>query len=173
MFSRYPRRTRWYLKEVLGLGGCVCLFQAIVLAAVILVTLGRYQLQMDSAGLTLLLNHFLIHSLWAYTMAVLINVLALYCGSSTAFAWTAGAQIICIVLLNVGDAVVRHANGSLTYKDVLAWNPIVHLVLGWHQDDMRSSVLFCFLLSVTITAVGAVIIKKYDLLVSDLEMEAG
>ncbi len=187
IFSRYPHRVKWYLREVSRLGGAVSIFNMLLLAVTILTTAIRYELQADSAGIMLLAYHLAIHSLWIYTMTLLVNLLAVYFGSSTAYVLVISAQLACVVLLNLMDLLVKYYDGRLTYENIVIWNPIAHLVLGWHDCSMKStnqvltssfirmdltcSVMIFFLLGMILTFAGALIIKKYDLLVSDLETE--
>lgn len=187
VFSRYPHRVRWYIGEVSHLGVTVCIFNMLLLAVTILTTASRYGLQIDSAGIVLMAYHFLIHSLWIYAMTLAVNLLAIYVGSSTAYALVISAQLVCIVLLNLMDCLVKYYDGKLTYDNVIKWNPIAHLVLGWHsshmenvnqvltssymQVDLKCSLIMFLLFGIIITSTGAFIIKEYDLLVSDLETE--
>lgn len=187
IFSRYPHRVRWYIGEVSHLGGAVCIFNMLLLAVTILTTASRYGLQIDSAGIVLMAYHLLIHSLWMYGMTLSVNLLAIYLGSSTAYALVISVQLVCIVLLNLMDLIVKYYNGKLSYGNVLKWNPIAHLVLGWHgsnmasvnqvltssdmQVDLKCSLIMFLLFGIIITSTGVLIIKEYDLLVSDLETE--
>ena len=159
----------------------------LLLVVTILTTASRYRLQIDSAGIVLMTYHFLIHSLWVYLMTLLVNLLAIYFGSSTAYAFVISAQIVCIVLLNLMDLLVKHYGGKLSYENVIIWDPIAHLVLGWHssnmeivnqvltssymQVDLKCSLIIFLLFGMITTFVGGVIIKEYDLLVTDLETE--
>ena len=187
VFSRYPHRVKWYLEEVGRLGEAVCMFNVLLLAVAILTTAIRCELQADRAGVLLLAYHFVIHSLWIYAMTLLANLLAIYFGSSTAYALVISAQLVCIVLLSLMDLIVKHHDGRLTYEDAVTWNPIAHLVLGWHDHnvegieqaltspnirmDLNHSLIMFYLLGMILTAAGALIIKKHDLLVLDLETE--
>ncbi len=187
VFSRYPHRVKWYLKEAGHLWGTICIFNMLLLAVTMLTAAVRYDLQLDGAGFMLLAYHFLIHSLWIYGMALSVNLLAVYLGSSTAYALVISAQLACIVLMNLMDMLVKYCDGRLTYENALIWNPIAHLVLGWHssnmeninqahapfymQMDLNGSLGIFFLFGAAVTFAGAFIIKKHDLLVSDLETE--
>lgn len=187
VFSRYPHRVRWYLREAGHLGGTVCLFNLLLLAAAMGVTAVRYELQVDGAGIMLLAYHFLIHSLWIYAMTLSVNLLAIYLGSSTAYGLVISAQMVCIVLMHLMDQLVRHFDGRLTYESALLGNPVARLVLGWHSSDMErmgqaqapfymrmnlnGSLILFLLLGAAVSSVGALIMKKHDLLVSNLETE--
>lgn len=188
IFSRYPHRVRWYIREASRLGGSVCIFNMLLLAATILTTVSRYTLQPDPAGIVLMVYHLLIQSLWIYIMALLVNLFAVFWGSSAAYAIVVSAQLICIVLLTFMDQLVRHSDGRLSYENVLIWNPASHLVLGWHSSNVESvsqvltssymradlyhSLIMLLLAAIMITCAGALIVKKHDLLISDLETGA-
>lgn len=185
VFSRYPHRVKWYIREIGHLGGAVCIFHLILLAVTIITTAGRYELQIDSAGIVLTAYHFCLHALWVYAMTLSVNLLAIYCGSSTAYSFVISVQVICTVLLSLMDWLVRYYDGKLSYGNVIKWNPIAHLVLSWHSSDMehvnqvltspylqvdlKGSLIMFLLLGMIITFVGMFIIKEYDLLISDLE----
>ncbi len=188
VFSRYPYRVKWYVGEVFHLSGAVCGFNLLLLVTAMLIAAVRYELTIDSAGIVLIGYHFFIYSLWEYIMALLVNLFAIYLGSSTAYASVVSMQLVCIVLLNLMDLLIKYYDGRLSYGKLLVWNPIAHLVLGWHDGSMEildptltssymqlnlyASLIIFLLLGIFITFVGAFIIKKQDLLVSDLEMGA-
>lgn len=186
VFSRYPHRVRWYLGEVGRLGGAVCVFHLLLLAVAMVTAAVRHELQVDSAGIMLLACHFLIHSLWMYVMALSVNLLAVYFGSSAGYAMVISGQLVCVALMNLMDLLVRRSDGGLTYESALSWNPIAHLVLGWQRSgmegvqasssfsmrmDMNGSLAMFLLLGAAVTFLGALIMKRHDLLVSDLETE--
>lgn len=188
VFSRYPHRVKWYLGEVFHLSGAVCGFHLILLITAMLTAAIRWELEIDRAGIVLIGYHFLIYSAWAYIMALLVNLSAVYFGSSTAYAFMISIQLVCIVLLSPMDSLIRHYDGRLSYETVLVWNPAAHLVLGWHDSsvgivepiltssylrfDLSDTLILFLLLGIVITFVGALIIKNHDLLVSDLETGA-
>lgn len=49
-------------------------------------------------------------------MTLSVNLIALYLGSSIAYALVAGIQLACIVMLNFADSVVQQLTGSVSYK---------------------------------------------------------
>ncbi len=187
VFSRFPHRVKWYMGEVCRLGGAVCIFHMLLLAATMITTAIRYELLVDSAGIVLMAYHFVIHSLWVYIMAMLVNLSAICLGSSTAYVLVVSIQMVCVVLLNLMDLLVRYWDGRLCYDNILPWNPIAHLVLGWHGShmekagqvlalsymgiDLNSSVILFLLTGMMITVVGGFVIRRHNLLVSDLETE--
>lgn len=189
VFSRYPHRMKWYIGEVCHLGGAVCIFHVLLLTASIITTMSRYELRIDREGMVLAAYYFFIYSLWVYIMALSINLLAVYLGSSTGYTLVISVQMVCIVLLNLTDLLVRYFDDRLTYENFLIWNPIAHLVFEWHNGnmeildriltsssylhtDLNHSLMMFLLLGIIVTSVGAGIIKNHNLLVADLETEA-
>lgn len=168
IFSRYPHRVKWYVTEVGYLGGLVCLYDLLLLIVTLLTTAVRYELWIDRTGLLLLVYHFWIHSLWVYVMTLMVNLLATFWGSSTAYALVISFQLVCVVLLKL----------SVWFAGAVVANPIAHLVLGWHRNigtymdmDLSGSLVIFLLVGAICTSIGALVIKRHDLLVSDFEAE--
>lgn len=183
VFSRCPHRIKWYAVEILNLLWAVFIFNILLMAAAVLASVCRYEVHIDGAGIRLLIYHFLIHSLWTYTAALLVNLAAIHFGSGTGYAAVTFMQLIFIMLLNFADFFVRHSGSGLSHEKLLVWNPIAHLVLGWHKGStavgdhppyiqnisLNHSVAIFLAIGAAVTFAGAVIIKKHDLLVSDIE----
>lgn len=187
VFSRYPKRVGWYLKEVLCLCGDAFLFQAVFLMAALLTAGARFRLYVDAAGLLVALYHFVIHALWVYAATLMSNLIAVKRGSSTAFAIVAGIQSVCVVLLGIERTIERYGGIALPSEGfLLAWNPMARLVMGWHTSGiemlnqalhapyttiaLNQSLLFCIVLCAVIVLAGAWIVKNHELLMSDSEM---
>lgn len=176
VFSRCTDRGKWYWKEMLSVGIDVVIFQGIVMAAVIVTASLRYQVQVDVPGVYLLAYHLALHALWGYFMVVLINLIAIKFGSSLSFTAAMAMQSIFIVLLGAGEMAMRI-------------NPIARLVLGWQRSFvpevdsiqtsaygnfyLEESLLFLAVINIVILIIGAVIVKKHDLLISDSEIGVG
>ncbi|MDR2043410.1 MAG: hypothetical protein LBQ15_03405 [Clostridium sp.] len=186
VFSRYPKRVRWYLRETLWVGILACLFQIVILATASFLTVIRFQLRMDWAGIVLLAYHFLIHTAWLSAMTLSVNLLAISIGSSASFMMVISFQVICITLLGCVGTFQRYLDVTAFSEIFLVLNPISHLVLGWQSSkngamnqalhspysvlDLNHSVLFTLFLSVVITLWGVGFIKNHDFLTADLEM---
>lgn len=183
VFSRCPHRIKWYAMEILSLLWSVFIFNILLLASAVLVSVCRYEVHADGAGIRLLIYHFLIHSLWTYTAALLVNLAAIHFGSSTGYAAVTFMQLIFIMLLNFTDFIVRRCGIGISYEGPMVWNPIAHLIIGWHKGSpaagdhppylhnisLSHSVAVFLAIGAAVTFAGAVIIKKHDLLVSDIE----
>ncbi len=185
VFSRYPGRLCWYFKEVLSVGSAVCLYQAVQLATVLLITVLRYQLQNDRGGIALLGYHLAIQAMWIFSMTLIVNLIAIWVGSSASFLGVAGMQMICITLLGLIN-MDEHLDVSVINKDILLIiNPIAHLVLGWHKSnisevnqmldppyigiDLNLSMLLMLIICIVTVLLGAIIVQKHDLLIVDSE----
>ena len=123
--------------------------------------------------------HFAIHSLWLFLATLLINLLAIYIGSDSAYLSVIGGQVVLITLL-----IFVEEDAS---PFIRAANPISHLVIGWHGSEnmlysevlrtayqhlnLNSSLLYMIFISVLIMLIGGAIIKKHDLLISNSETE--
>lgn len=176
VFSRCTDRGKWYWKEMLSVGRDVVIFQGIVMAAVVVTASLRYQVQADVSGLYLLVYHLALYALWSYFMIVLINLIAIKFGSSLSFTVAMVMQSIFIVLLGEGEMEMRI-------------NPLARLVLGWQRSFvpavdsiqtsaygnfyLEESLLFLAVINIVILIIGAVIVKKHDLLISDSEIGVG
>lgn len=185
IFSRCPYRVRWYVGEICKMIISIAIFYVVLLITVSIVTEFRYDIVLDNYGIEIMIYHYLIHTLWTYIMVIMVNILAIYFGSSTAYAIIVSFQILNVVILNIIDLIVRYFDGKIFYRHLLRWNVIAHLVVGWHSDSMLSeykkfssiymdtelieSLTLFIIIGSVVTMIGGIIINKHDLLVSDLE----
>lgn len=179
VFSRWPHRLIWYSKEVTVILMSVIVFQVLNIGTTLITTDCRYQIFYDLAGIGLLLYHLAIHSLWLFLTTLLVNLLAIFIGSDHAYLLVIGVQIGLISLMTFLK--------EDTLPIIRAINPISHLVIGWHSSrnilysgvlkstypflTLNNSLLLMTVGSVGITFLGAVIIKKHDLVILNLETE--
>lgn len=184
IFSRHTKKTKWYLREAGAIGIYSCFFQIIFLCTTVLAASLRFYMRIDKTGLLLAFGHLLLHAIWNYTMAITINLTAIKFGSSTAFTSVIILQAACTALLGAG----RYADTSGIAADILWANPISHLVIGWHKNglknisrpfdrenfilDWRVSLALYAFLCITAILAGAIIVKRHDILVSNVEKEA-
>lgn len=186
IFSRYPKRVRWYFGECLALGGNVILFQALLLVSALFTAAFRYRLYIDDGGILLGLYALAIPALWTYAATLAVNLVAVKAGSSTGFGVVAGVQTVCIVLFGLEDTLRRYMGIPFEPEgSLLRFNPMASLVMGWHTSrievldravhapyrtmDFNHSLAFCLALCLVILLAGAGIIQKHELLKSDSE----
>lgn len=187
IFSRCSNRKKWYWKEISVIGCHVLLFHAILLGTAILTALFRYSVSFHFTGILLLLYHLVLHSLWSYSIIILINIFALKFGSSIAFLSVLIAQTIEISLLGIVKILENLFEITEKTKSILLQlNPMSHLVLGWQRSlitkldtiqvsayegfYLENSLILLISMCIGSLFIGAKIIEKYDLLVSDSEI---
>lgn len=180
VFSRYPKRLKWYFREVLVLGVQITICQALLLLSVLLVSTIRIQVQFDIQGIFLLFIHLVLKSIWVFAMALSVNLLAVLLESDLAFMCVMGIQTFLITTLGIIDDLAKEV--SIYF---LKWNPMAHLVLGWHNTeltmlkavsnrhfvglDMKGSIIQLGIICLMVIIAGAVMINKHDLLCSMME----
>lgn len=184
LFSRTPDRLQWYLQEICSIVMLSFTFQFVLMAGAMLTTMLRYHLEYDMAGLVLFLYQFFLLSLWDFSMAVLINLIAVLTDSSVAFVIVAGTQLTLTALL----ILIRIFENDETLRGMLMkLNPMAHLVLGWHGSrvnalaqalhspygvlSLHGSLLLVFVVCTAVTLFGALLILQRDLLLSNSEIE--
>lgn len=182
VFSRTPNRMRWYANEVFAIAILVIIYELTLLSSTLLVTLFRYQVEFDGAGLALCACHFALYTLWTYALTVMVNLLAVLFGSSVSFMLLTGAQLVMISLLILVNVFQEDtALAALLMK----LNPISHLVLGWHSSTveslnlalhspynglfLHSSLLIMVVLCGVAVLLGAFFVQRHDLLISNVE----
>ncbi|MBM6897226.1 hypothetical protein H9X86_07560 [Pseudoflavonifractor capillosus] len=173
IFSRMPNRLRWYAKECALLALETLLYQALVLAAAIGVSAVRWTVTDVAHGLPVLLCHLLIWSLWTFAFTLEVNLLAIFVGSSTAFAALAAVQMVCISALIVLNRLEDNPALAQLVKRV---NPITCLILSWQTSRftplggggiyLEDSLALVLILAAGVAVLGGHLVERHDLLVS-------
>lgn len=175
IFSRIPNRLRWYGRETAALALQALAYQGLILGAVIVTAVLRWEVVPDGAGWQLLACHWLIWSVWTFAFTMGINLLAIYWGSSGGFAALAGLQVVCVSLLIALKPFEEDFALLSTLKRV---NPITCLILCWQTSRfagggggiyLADSLALVLLLAAAVAAAGAVIVRRHDLLISDTD----
>lgn len=177
IFSRMPNRLLWYAKECSILTLQTLLYLALVLAIAVGCAAVRCDITQLSQGVPVLVYHLLIWSLWTLGFTLGVNLLAIYVGSSTAFAILAALQVACISALM---AVEPLSDQSPTLAaSVARANPASCLILSW-QTSRRFSVMggsllledslaWVLLAAIVVAVVGGILVQRHDLLISDTD----
>lgn len=172
IFSRVPNRLRWYAKECALLALETLLYQALMLVAAIVLADLRWTITDIPQGLPLLLCHLLIWSLWTFAFTLGVNLLAIFMGSSAAFASLAAVQMVCISALVLLTRLEDNAQLAQLLKRA---NPVTCLIFSWQTSRLSSlgggiyledSLALVLVLAAVLTALGGYLIKRHDLLVS-------
>lgn len=172
IFSRVPNRLRWYAKECTLLALETLLYQALMLVAAIALADLRWTITDIPQGLPLLLCHLLIRSLWTFAFTLGVNLLAIFVGSSAAFASLAAVQMVCISALVLLTRLEDNAQLAQLLKRA---NPVTCLIFSWQTSRLSSlgggiyledSLALVLILAAVLTALGGYLITHHDLLVS-------
>ncbi len=142
----------------------------------------RYHVNMDKAGVYLLVYHIIVYTLWIYITTLCVNLLAIKVGSNTSFTVVVTLQTVFVVSISIINNMKTGFWGTFCFK----LNPICHLILGWQSSkvgelnkilnppfkmlSMNRSLLYMTCLFIVVTLIGAFMIKKHDLLSNDVEL---
>lgn len=183
VFSRKPNRIQWYMKEILGVALATIFYQVVFMCSVLLVTVLRYRLEMNDAGFILLFYHFILYTMWMFSVSLVSNLVAIFFGSDTSFLIICGGQAALIAMLGM----IKFFENSVGIVNVwLNMNPIAHLVLGWHTGNTQSlsnvltppydgmffstSIVLMTIICVLTMMFGSFIISKHDFIIADSEI---
>lgn len=182
VFSRIPNRISWYMKQVGLIILWALLYQFLCMIAVTTTAILRYEVILDKYGIALFVFHFLASSLWIIFTTLAVNLLAVFCGSSTAFVWVAGIQTI---LVSAFSAIRYFSDLPLLQTIIIRSNPVSCLVLSWHtskNEELNSilaspyqgmslshSIIILSVFCIATIIAGAVIVWRHDLIASDSE----
>lgn len=182
VFTRTPRRIRWYIGEIAGLAGSALLFQIILVTSAAVATALMYPFYIDKAGVILAAYHIILYTLWLFSMTLLINLLAIYFGSSTAFFAVCGMQLVFTTLL-IFTSIFEENRMFVTR--LINLNPAAHLITGWHSSIFPlidktirppyeglyfvASFLGIAGLAAAVGVAGVFIIKRHDFITVDSE----
>ncbi len=183
VFSRLPGRTGWYCLSALKIALAAAGFEFSFLFAACAAAVLRFEVVFDAAGWLVLACHFVLYTLWLYATTLLVNLLAIRYGSSTAFVAVVGSQLL-LTALFYSLQVSQEPEVTAQRAAVLRWNPAACLVLGWQSGRwpwtvdfgapypglyLDTSIIILLFFSILITAAGALFVKLHDLLLSDME----
>lgn len=182
IFSRIPNRVRWYTKEIGSIFLVAALYQFVYMLAAITTALVRYRIEFDVLGVQLFYCHLFIYAAWLFFTTLLVNIVAIYRGSSSAFICVVGAQTVSVCVLSL----LNFLSDNPTIQSVfLRINPISPLVLCWHARKssllvsqigspydglyVEDSILIMVIICMITVAVGAIIVWRHDLIISNTE----
>lgn len=183
VFSRCPNRIRWYRKALLPLVKAICVFELLFLSTIVITAVLRYEVIFSVKGFFLLGYHALIYTLWNFTLVLLVNIIAMKLGSSMAFTLVMVIHMTCTAALSIIEILTKIKAQQNTIEVFLWFNPVAHMVLGWHRSPLLSSelansryslnlsvsILIPALLCIITVVTGGLFIQKQDLLVEDIE----
>lgn len=183
VFSRTTNRVKWYFTELWGMCKGLLVLQVFLQSTTLLVAALRWNVVWTGEGWLLLGIHVLLFTLWTFTMALGVNLLALIWGSSTGFLAVFALQAGMLAALCTG---AKLESADPTLARLLVLDPVSRLVLGWqsggvfglegvlpaeygHVLTLSGSLLLLALVTAAVVILGLVVIEKKDILVSNLE----
>ena len=183
VFSRTTNRVKWYFAELWGMCKGLLVLQVFLQGATLLVAALRWDVVWTTEGWILMGIHVLLFTLWTFTMALGVNLLALIWGSSAGFLVMFALQAGMLAALCTG-AKLEPTDPALAR--LLLLDPISRLVLGWqsggafglegalpaeygHVLTVSGSLLLLGLSLAAVVVLGLMVIQNKDILVSNLE----
>lgn len=183
VFSRTTNRVKWYFTELWGMCKGLLMFQVFLQGTTLVVAALRWDVVWTGEGWLLLGIHVFLFTLWTFTMALGVNLLALIWGSSTGFLAVFALQAGMLAALCTG---AKLESADPTLARLLVLDPVSRLVLGWqsggafglegalpaeygHVLTLSGSLLLVALMTAAVVVLGLVVIQKKDILVSNLE----
>ncbi len=181
VFSRCTNRQSWYWREILAMSGKVFFFHVVCMAAVIVTSVNRLEVEWNTAGIVLCVYHLLIFVLWSMAMTILVNILSLKFGSSISFMVVMMVQAAGTALLWLG---AMYEDGTLEQERVLVWNPMARLILGWQRSIfpqvveapvyphfyLEATLLILVMINVVVLTFGLWMINRQELIIVDYEI---
>ncbi len=187
IFSRIPNRKKWYMKETGLLLLYILFYETILHTLVLLFSVFRFDVSFNTMGFFLFGYNILLRTLWIFLMALLMNLCGILFGGSNFGLGVIMVQLAMIALLSLCKAhpIISH------------FNPIAMLVLGWHHSvlvpeagitslvelseenrnmlamgrSFEETGLSILLASVAVELLGLRVVRKKDIIVSDLERD--
>lgn len=177
VFSRCTNRWKWYRQTVVWLYAKVCVYEMSLVGTVILLTSLRFKINFQMEGFRILTCHLAIYTLWNLIWILLMNLLAIRLGSSTAASIVMGVQAVCTAGLGVVSFLEQKRISDLFVGKLLQFNPVVYTILGWQCENkwdflnLKTSILLLSLCCIVIISAGGFWIHRLDLITENMEME--
>lgn len=180
IFSRIPERLTWYKKEIISIAQLAFLYHFILIFSCIFTAIIRCDIIMDKLGALLFVYHLAIFSMWTMAFSICVNLLSIKLGSSSAYLILSCVQVILISLFVTLNSI---KDDHFLLSKLIRLNPVACLVLGWQKFRfplvnstilssyeglyLEDSLFFVFAGCIVIIILGAIIVMKHDLLISD------
>lgn len=176
VFSRQPKRLRWYMREWGDLLLMTVLFQAIYIGTAVATSMLRLEVAWELRGIRMLACHFLIHTLWTGALSIMINIFSIFLGSDAGYILGIGINTVWVTIM-----ASAYMNGT---PELIGANPVARLIMAWHSIctgladvsnsarfhlDVNMSVLYMLVLYIAAVIACGIIVMKYDLLTGNKE----
>lgn len=187
-FSRKEKRESWFLKEAVKLYLYVIIYSGLFLLSGVISTMIACNVHFDNLSLIMTAYYLLIYSLFLFAFTLMINIIAIAAGSRIGFIAAAVTEVLGMgFFMMLGKIITDEADIAEKYIWTLKANPFAHLVFGVHsskindlnefinlkniQFDLNESVIYFFILSLIMVAVGYLIVKKREFIINNRETE--
>ena len=172
-FSRYPKRTRWFLEEATRLYIlCLGYLMMMVLAGIIS-CVGFSNLIWDSGWWKTLGLYFGIFSLYLFSVTLAINILSMTSNSNVGFIVIEGVNIASIASFSlVGNLYAPEGVVLKEYEWMLKVNPFYYLVYGvrnYGEETLVAMLLFLVIVILLLLA-GVAIVNRREFIVDNGEI---
>lgn len=181
-FSRCHNRVKWFIKESVKLYAFAFVYPFMMVISGVAVASITNKVVLNPGSLILLIYYGIIHSLWLFLTALLMNVIAIVFDSSYGFMAVVGIQMVSVSsLLLWAEKNVWSLQDTTNFEKhvtLLKFNPISHLILTWHSSpllavneqinhltidfNLNASVVFFFLISLVVIVFGCFVVKKQE-----------
>lgn len=179
-FSRCQNRVTWFLKECAKLYVFAFIYPIIMVLSGTLVAGISNRIIFDKDSFLLFISYVIIHSLWLFITALLINIIAIILDSSIGFIAVVGLQILSVSTLLLWKNVWPLDDAAHLAKHVLflKLNPISHLILTWHSSavtgvnqwinylqidfPLNQSIIAFLLVSLVVVIIGCFVVKRKE-----------
>ena len=186
VFSRCSNRKKWMISETVIL--FIYLLFANVLSVFIAVSISaiRFSLLIDLLGIYVLFGHVYIYSVWIFLICYSINVMSMYKGSALSFDVIMVIQFFLIGIIGIIEPLSGLVNKDIL-KVLIYFNPISHLIIGWHNDveeliyndnslfcgfaSIKGSILYISLLLIVFVIIGIRLIDNKEVIANNMEGE--
>lgn len=185
-FSRSKSRVKWFITETARLYLYSILYLLIMMLSGIIFSCFFIDIHIQTTAFYIFLYYLLIYSLFLFATTLLINLLSICISSTVAFGIIEG-------IFFFGIAAHTFLGQFLEYEQVIQnpmlikLNPFSHLVFSVHSSafsnidrlingynidfDLNVTVLLYLVLSLAAVVFGIIVIKRYDFISLNKEME--
>ncbi len=172
-FSRYTKRTKWYVKEVLDLFLFAIIYLFMMISCGIICCTLISDVIFDVNTIKILCFYLLIYSLYLFVTTLGVNIVAILCNSNVGFMVVEGINMFFIVLFTiVGEFFASDGIILKEYEWILKINPIYYLMFGLNNgvNDYLIAAFIYLILAVIILCWGGFVINRHNFIESDNEI---
>lgn len=172
-FSRYTKRTSWFLRESCALYFMGLIYLIMMLVAAIVCSALFSNVIIDEQSAKIFLYYIGIYSLYLFVTTMGINIIAIIFNSNSGFLVVEGVNLFSITLFAlVGNFFAPEGFILEEYEWILKINPFYYLVFGMKiQDkDYLTSLELFMVLAIVTWLIGCRVVNKRDFIGGNKEV---